>query len=82
MYVHCENQEEVDYLWEKFTADGEESMCGWLKDRWGASWQIIPDGLMALLSDPDPAKALRATQAMFTMRKIDLAKIKEASDQT
>lgn len=78
LYVNCENQQEVDELWAKLTEGGEESMCGWLKDRYGISWQIIPTGLTEMLSSPDSAKALRATQAMFTMKKIDLAKMRAA----
>ena len=81
LFVNCETQEEVDELWAKFTAGGEESQCGWLKDKYGLSWQIIPQGLVEMLSSPDSAKSLRATQAMLTMKKIDLAKIKEAYEQ-
>ena len=78
LFVHCETQAEVDELWAKFTAGGEESQCGWLKDRYGLSWQIIPAGLADLLHGPDPVKASRAVQCMFTMKKIDLAKIRAA----
>ncbi|MBK7873075.1 MAG: VOC family protein [Saprospiraceae bacterium] len=82
-FVKCENQEEVDYFWNKLTADGgEESMCGWLKDKYGLSWQIIPNILGELLQNQDPAKAGRAMQAMLQMRKIDIAKLKEASEQS
>lgn len=82
-FVKCENQEEVDYFWNKLTADGgEESMCGWLKDKYGLSWQIIPNILGQLLQNQDPAKAGRAMQAMLQMRKIDIAKLKEASEQS
>ncbi|MEZ5018443.1 MAG: VOC family protein [Flavipsychrobacter sp.] len=71
--VHCKDQEEVDYYWDALTADGgEESMCGWLKDKFGLSWQIIPDRLMELLNHPDADKAQRATQAMLKMKKIDI----------
>jgi len=77
--VYCEDQAEVDAYWNALTEGGEESMCGWLKDRFGLSWQIIPKELMALVSDPDPGRALRATQAMFTMRRLDLAAIREAA---
>jgi predicted 3-demethylubiquinone-9 3-methyltransferase (glyoxalase superfamily) len=80
LFVNCETQEEVDTLWAKFTAEGEESMCGWLKDKYGVSWQIIPAGLTDLLYGPDPAKSARAVQCMLTMKKIDLAKIKQAYD--
>lgn len=74
--VHCADQQEVDFFWEKLTADGgEESMCGWLKDKFGVSWQIVPDVLPRLLSDPDPAVARRAMSAMMQMRKIEIDKL-------
>ncbi|HYF12653.1 MAG TPA: VOC family protein [Actinomycetota bacterium] len=78
--VHCETQEEVDHFWTAFTAEGEESMCGWLKDRYGLSWQIVPDRLMELLGDPDPGRAQRAMQAMLRMRKIDIGELEAAAD--
>jgi predicted 3-demethylubiquinone-9 3-methyltransferase (glyoxalase superfamily) len=79
LLVGCENQKEVDDLWNKLTADGgEESMCGWLKDRFGLSWQIIPTALWGLMGDPDPAKAARVTQAMLQMKKIDIAALERA----
>lgn len=75
--VHCEQQEEVDFYWNRLTANGgAESQCGWLKDKFGLSWQIIPDALPKLLSDPDPAVAQYAMQAMMKMRKIDIQKLK------
>ncbi len=80
-YVDCETQEEVDELWSKLTADGEESMCGWLKDKYGLSWQIIPQGLGQMLNDPDPARAQRVMQAMLKMNKIDLAGLEAAYEQ-
>ncbi|WP_415952071.1 VOC family protein [Streptomyces sp. KLOTTS4A1] len=81
LYVDCEDQEEVDRLWTALTADGgQESQCGWLKDRWGLSWQIIPKELPRLLSDPDPEKAGRAMQAMLGMQKIDVAALRSAYD--
>ena len=81
-FVDCKTQAEVDELWEKLTADGgEESMCGWLKDKYGLSWQIIPQGLSQMLGDPDPAKAQRVMQAMLKMNKIDLAGLEQAYDQ-
>jgi predicted 3-demethylubiquinone-9 3-methyltransferase (glyoxalase superfamily) len=80
LYVSCETQAEVDELWEKLTAGGEESQCGWLKDKFGLSWQIIPNALGELLGDPDPAKAGRAMQAMLQMGKIDIAGLRRAAE--
>lgn len=78
-FVDCKTQEEVDELWAKLTADGgEESMCGWLKDKYGLSWQIIPSALGGMISDPDPVKSQRAVQAMLQMRKIDIEGIRKA----
>ncbi|MFD7949252.1 VOC family protein, partial [Streptomyces sp. NPDC059744] len=70
--VDCESQAEVDELWAKLTDGGEESQCGWLKDKYGLSWQIVPRGLSEALSDPDPAKADRAMKAMLGMKKLDI----------
>ncbi len=81
MFVDCEDQEEVDKLWNKLTGGGEESQCGWLKDKFGLSWQIIPKDLGNLLSDPDAGKAHRVMMAMLKMHKIDVAKLKEAYEQ-
>jgi predicted 3-demethylubiquinone-9 3-methyltransferase (glyoxalase superfamily) len=78
LYVDCEDQAEVDYYWDKLVSGGEPSQCGWLKDKYGLSWQIIPQQLPQLLSDPDPDKARRATEAMFTMQKIDVAALQKA----
>lgn len=79
LFVDCEGQAEVDELWSKLTADGgEESMCGWLKDKYGLSWQIIPKALSELLADPDPAKSKRVMQAMLKMKKIDVAGLERA----
>jgi predicted 3-demethylubiquinone-9 3-methyltransferase (glyoxalase superfamily) len=78
LMVNCESQQEVDDLWAKLSAGGEESMCGWLKDRWGLSWQITPIVLTELMSDPDPEKAGRVMQAMLQMRKIDIATLQRA----
>ena len=77
--VDCESQEEVDYYWERLTADGgEESVCGWLKDKFGLSWQITPRRLMELVTGPDQARAARAWQAMLQMRKIDIQTLEDA----
>jgi len=78
LFVNCESQQEVDELWEKLSAGGQNSRCGWLKDKFGLSWQIIPSGLMTALSNKDPEKAKRAMQAMLKMDKIDLERIKKA----
>ena len=79
MYVNCETQREVDELWAKLTDGGAESQCGWLVDRFGLSWQIIPSILPRLLSDPDREKAGRATNAMLKMKKIDIAALERAA---
>jgi predicted 3-demethylubiquinone-9 3-methyltransferase (glyoxalase superfamily) len=81
-FVDCKSQAEVDELWNKLTADGgEESQCGWLKDKYGLSWQIIPSALGQLMGDPDPVKAQRVVQAMLKMRKIDIAGLQRAYEQ-
>src|SRR5213078_4654899 len=77
--VNCGTQEEVDYFWEKLTSDGgEESACGWLKDKFGLSWQITPTVLIEMLHDKDPQKSERVMNAMMEMGKIDISKLKEA----
>ena len=76
--IHCADQEEVDYHWNRLTDGGEEGPCGWLKDKYGVSWQVVPDALIELISDSDPEKARRATEAMFAMRKIDIAALQKA----
>jgi len=79
LMVDCDSQEEVDELWSKLTAGGgEESQCGWLKDKFGLSWQIIPKALFRLMGDPDPAKSGRVVQAMLRMKKIDIAGLERA----
>jgi predicted 3-demethylubiquinone-9 3-methyltransferase (glyoxalase superfamily) len=79
--IGCNDQEEVDYYWDKLTADGgEESMCGWLKDKFGLSWQVVPAVLGQLLGSPDPEKAGRAMQAMLQMKKLDIAALQAAHD--
>jgi predicted 3-demethylubiquinone-9 3-methyltransferase (glyoxalase superfamily) len=81
-FVDCETQQEVDTFWSKLTAGGgQPGQCGWLKDRFGLSWQIVPRALGRLLGDPDRAKAGRVMQAMLTMGKIDLAALQRAYDQ-
>lgn len=78
LYVNCETQAEVDHYWEKLGAGGEHQQCGWLKDKFGISWQIIPAALPRLLNDPDRTKADRAMQAMMQMQKIDIAGLERA----
>jgi predicted 3-demethylubiquinone-9 3-methyltransferase (glyoxalase superfamily) len=79
MYVDCADQVEVDYFWNALTADGgEESMCGWLKDKYGLSWQIVPKQLGELMGDPDPEKSGRVMQAMLKMQKIIVADLQKA----
>ncbi|MBA2452147.1 MAG: VOC family protein [Chloroflexia bacterium] len=80
-FVDCESQDEVDELWEKLSEGGETSECGWLKDKFGLSWQIIPSVLGEMLHDEDREKANRVMQAMLQMTKIDIAKLKQAYDQ-
>ena len=77
--IMCADQEEADHYWSRLTEGGEESMCGWLKDKFGVSWQVVPTELYSLLGDPDPGRAQRATEAMMGMRRIDLAEIKRAA---
>ncbi len=80
--VSCESQEEVDYYWEKLSEGGDEKaqQCGWLKDRYGMSWQIIPSILAELLNDPDPQKSKRVMEALLQMKKIEIAGLKKAYD--
>ncbi|MDI3284308.1 VOC family protein [Polyangium sp. 15x6] len=79
--VHCENQEEVDHYWNRLTEGGDEKaqQCGWLRDRFGVSWQVVPKQLVELLSDPDPNRARRATMAMLGMKKLDIAALQKAA---
>lgn len=81
LFVSCETQEEVDDLWEKLSAGGEKSVCGWLKDKYGLSWQIIPVILGELLNDPDPVKSQRVMKAMLQMTKIEIKGLQEAYGQ-
>ena len=78
MFVNCDDQQEVDRLWEALSAGGEVQQCGWLKDRYGLSWQIIPRALMELMGDPDPVKAGRVREAMLRMVKIDVQALRAA----
>ena len=80
LYVNCETQEEVDTLWAKLTEGGEEQPCGWLKDKYGLSWQIVPSALGRLMNDPDPEKAQRVMQALLQMKKIDIEALQQAYD--
>ena len=81
LFVNCNTQAEVDELWKKLSAGGQESQCGWLKDKFGLSWQIIPAALGEMLSDPDPKKSKRVMQAMLKMGKIDIAKLQAAYNE-
>ncbi|WP_329267364.1 VOC family protein [Streptomyces sp. NBC_01451] len=77
--IFCADQQEVDHYWAKLTeGGGEGGPCGWLKDKYGLSWQVIPDGLIEMISDPDPEKAVRTTKAMYAMGKLDIAALKQA----
>ena len=78
--MHCPTQRDVDRFWEELGAGGEPGPCGWLKDRFGLSWQIVPDELPTLLGDPDPARAERAMKAMLSMGKLDVDAIRRAAD--
>ena len=80
-YVECEDQKEVDYFWNKLSAVPEAEQCGWLKDKYGLSWQIIPKQLGELMGDPDPVKSKRVINAMLQMKKIDVAGLQQAYDQ-
>ncbi|MDQ2729759.1 MAG: VOC family protein [Actinomycetota bacterium] len=81
LLINCADQEEVDYYWNNLSEGGEESQCGWLKDRYGLSWQVIPAGLGDLMGDPDEGRAQRAMKAMLGMKKIDLAATRAAADK-
>jgi predicted 3-demethylubiquinone-9 3-methyltransferase (glyoxalase superfamily) len=81
LFVSCETQAEVDELWEKLSAGGEKGQCGWLKDKFGLSWQIIPTALGQMLGDKDPRKAQNVMQAMLQMTKIDIAALRRAYEQ-
>jgi predicted 3-demethylubiquinone-9 3-methyltransferase (glyoxalase superfamily) len=80
LQVNCETQAEVDYYWERLSEGGSESQCGWLKDRYGLSWQVTPAGMGELFGGPDPARAQRAMTAMREMKKLDIDVLREAAD--
>jgi len=81
LMVSCETQKEVDTMWDKLCQGGQESQCGWLKDKYGLSWQIVPEALEKLMGDPDPARSKRAMAALLQMKKIDIKKLQEAADR-
>jgi predicted 3-demethylubiquinone-9 3-methyltransferase (glyoxalase superfamily) len=76
--IHCANQDEVDYYWNKLSEGGQEGPCGWLKDKYGLSWQVVPGMLIDMIADPDPEKAKRTTEAMLSMGKLDIATLQKA----
>ncbi|MCF3119531.1 MULTISPECIES: VOC family protein [Streptomyces] len=80
--IDCADQEEIDYYWSKLSEGGEEGPCGWLKDKYGLSWQVVPTVLGELVTGPDPDRAQRAMQAMFGMKKLDVAALRAAADGT
>ena len=79
--ISCDDQAEVDYYWDKLSEGGTDGRCGWLKDKYGLSWQVVPRGLGELLSDPDAGRQRRAMEAMLSMSKLDLAALREAADR-
>jgi predicted 3-demethylubiquinone-9 3-methyltransferase (glyoxalase superfamily) len=80
LLITCADQQEVDYYWDKLSEGGEESVCGWLRDKYGLSWQVVPDGMVEMFTDPDKGRAERAMKAMLGMKKIDIAAIRSAAD--
>jgi len=81
LIIDCKDQSEVDYFWDKFMSNGgTEQVCGWLKDKWGLSWQVVPNEVKAILRDADQTKSKRALEAMLKMKKIDIAAVKKAFD--
>jgi len=78
LQVHCETQAEVDYFWSKLTQGGEEGPCGWLKDKYGLSWQVVPAAIPKMMTDPDPAKSARVMDAFMKMKKLDIATLERA----
>jgi len=80
LFIACENQEEIDYYWEKLTEGGKKSRCGWLKDKFGLSWQVVPKNLGALLHNSDPEKANKVMKTMLAMDKLDIAALEKAGE--
>ncbi|MCB5908690.1 VOC family protein [Streptomyces pinistramenti] len=80
LLISCTDQDEVDHYWSRLTDGGKEVQCGWLRDRYGLSWQVVPEELDALLEDPDPLRATRAMRAMLGMKKLDIAALRAAAD--
>lgn len=80
LLINCADQAEVDYYWDELTRGGQEVQCGWLKDKFGVSWQVVPPGMEELLADPDEERARRAMEAMLNMKKLDLAALQAAAD--
>ena len=80
LMIECDAQDEIDFFWERLSEGGEEGPCGWLKDRYGLSWQVVPTGMDELFADPDQERARRAMEAMFGMRKLDIAELQRAAD--
>ncbi|MDQ1628160.1 MAG: hypothetical protein QOI54_1904 [Actinomycetota bacterium] len=78
--ISCADQQEVDYFWDRLSEGGEEGPCGWLKDRYGLSWQVVPTAMVELFNDPDPQRVQRAMQAMLAMSKLDVAALRNAAD--
>jgi predicted 3-demethylubiquinone-9 3-methyltransferase (glyoxalase superfamily) len=78
--IECETQDEIDSYWERLSEGGEQGQCGWLKDRYGLSWQVVPTGIEEIFSDPDPKRAERAMKALLGMRKLDIAELRRAAD--
>lgn len=82
LVVECADQAEVDYYWERLSEGGEEVACGWLQDKFGLSWQVVPTPFLEMITDPNPEKVTRVTQAMFAMKKLDLAALERAYTAT
>jgi predicted 3-demethylubiquinone-9 3-methyltransferase (glyoxalase superfamily) len=80
LLISCKDQAEIDYYWDKLSEGGEEGQCGWLKDRYGLSWQVCPEGMADFMSDPDKGRVNRAMEAVFGMKKLDIAAIQAAAD--